>query len=85
MGSVVADNVPLEGLTEESDIDAREAEIHIRQARKKLRQELKHQVLEHCDQVADDDKKTALADPLSRAGMFFRKTIPKSHIILQLF
>ena len=49
MCGIVAEDVPLEGLTEQGDVDTRPAEIHHRQACKGLGQKLQQQVLEHGD------------------------------------
>ena len=43
VGGIVAENVPLEGLAEQGDVDARPAEIHHRQACKGLGQKLQQQ------------------------------------------
>ena len=49
VGGVVAEDVPLEGLAEQGDVNARPAEIHHRQACKRLGQELQKQVFEYLE------------------------------------
>lgn len=56
VGGIVAEDVPLEGLAEQGNVDARPAEIHHRQACKGLGQKLQQQVLEHRDEVGHDDE-----------------------------
>ena len=82
VGGVVAEDIPLEGLAEQGDINARPAEIHHRQACKGLRQKLQQQVLEHGDEVGHDDEQTALAHPLGSGGVLCREVIPEIHSLL---
>src|SRR5699024_8186785 len=59
--------------------DARPAEARVAQARKGRRQELQHQVFEHRDQVADNDKQTAFPHPLGCRRVLVDKVIPYIH------
>ena len=81
---VIAQDVPLEGLTKQGDRDARPAEIHHRQPGKGRGQEGQQNVLKDSDHIADNDKQSALPNPLGRGGMVGRKTIPKTHSCLLL-
>ena len=82
VGGIVAEDVPLEGLAEQGNVNARPAEIHHRQACKGLGQKLQQQVLEHGDEVGHDDKQSALPHPLGSGGVLCREVIPKIHILL---
>ena len=82
VGGIVAQDVPLEGLAEEGDVDARPAEIHHRQAGKGPRQKLQQQVLEHSDEVGHDDEQAALAHPLGSGRVLCREVIPEIHSLL---
>ena len=79
MSGIVAQNVPLEGLAEEGDVNARPAEIHHRQACECLGQKLQQQIFEHGDEIGHDDKQSALTHPLGSGGVLCRKGIPKIH------
>ena len=46
MCGIITDDVPLEGLAEQGDVDARPAEIHHRQAGEGRREELQQQMTE---------------------------------------
>ena len=81
---VVAQDVPLEGLTKQGDGDPRPAEVHHGQTGKGGGQEGQQDVLEDGDQVADDDEQAAFPDPLGSSGMLGRKIIPKTHSFLLL-
>ena len=84
VGGIVAQDVPLEGLAEQGDINARPAEIHHRQAGKGLGQELQQQVLEHRDEVGHDDEQAALPHPLGSCRVLCRKIVPEIHIVISL-
>ena len=82
VGGIVAEDVPLEGLAEQGDVNARPAEVHHRQACKGLGQKLQQQVLEHRDEVGHDDEQAALAHPLGSGGVLCREVIPEIHSLL---
>ena len=77
MGRVVAEDIPLEGLAEQGDVDARPAEVHHRQACKCLGQELQKQVFEQGDEVGHDDEQSALPHPFGRGRMLCGKLFQK--------
>ena len=81
VGGIVAENIPLERFAEQCDRDARPAEIHDRQAGKRLGQKLQQQILKTRNEVGHDDEQSALAHPLGSGGVLFRKVIPEIHII----
>ena len=82
VGGVVAEDIPLEGLAEQGDVDARPAEVHHRQACKRLGQELQKQVFEHGDEVGHDDEQSTLPHPFGRGRMLCGKVIPEIHDLI---
>ena len=76
MGGIIAQNVPLEGLTEQGQRDARPAEAGAAQPRKGGGQELQQQVFQHRDGVGHDDEQAALPHPFCQFGMAFGKAAP---------
>lgn len=83
VGRVIADDIPLKGLPEEGQVDARESKVHIGKEREGCRQESQQQIFEHRDHIADDHEQAALPHPLRRGGVLLREVFPDiSHALL---
>ena len=72
----VADDVPLELDAEQRQVNAGEAEVPGAKKREGAGQEGQMEIFEHSDQVADQNKQTALPNPLCQLGMACNETSP---------
>ena len=79
VSGVIAEDVPLEGLAEQGDVDARPAEVHHRQTLERCGQELQQQILEDGDEVRHDDEQTTLTHPFGSRRVLGGKIIPEVH------